>query len=270
MARSLHFQYPKRGIRGANALYEGFTMKSYGQLGFAALALGALITLGGTAPASATTIDFELTVDGCSSGCGLTDYGTVEVSDIAGGGVHVDVSLKDNVNFLINALYFSIDGSPNLTISNINSPFAAGDVTGNATPDNFTIGQFGWFDYTIACTAFNATTNPDGCGPGASHSNHGPLDFDITNTSITTADFISGTGNPHGTGADTNIFFVADIASFTDIGTLTGKVGAGPGVIVECVPGVDCVSVPEPVSISLFGAGLAGAAVLRRRRKKTA
>src|ERR1041384_4605270 len=107
-------------------------MKSYGQMGFAALALGALITLGGTAPASATTIDFELTVDGCSS---------------AGGGVHVDVSLKDNVNFLINALYFSLDGSPNLTISNINSPFAAGDVTGNATPDNFTIGQFGWFDY---------------------------------------------------------------------------------------------------------------------------
>jgi hypothetical protein len=33
---------------------------------------------------------------------------------------------------------------------------------------------------------------------------------------------------------------------------------------------VDAVSVPEPVTLSLFGAGLAGAAAMRRRKKKVA
>jgi hypothetical protein len=238
---------------------------------FRALAVGALLGFGTAGPASADVIDYELTVDGCSgSGCGLLDYGTVEVSDIGGGGVHVSVSLVDDVNFLVNALYFSLDGSPNLTLANISSPFAQDDVTGNAIPDNFTIGLFGWFDYTILCTAWNGTTNPTGCGPGASHSNHGPLEFDITNASVTTAAFLSGTGNPGGTGADTNIFFVVDIASFLSSGTLTGQVGAPAGIIVECLPGIDCVNVPEPITLSVFGAGLAGAAALRRRRKKAA
>lgn len=236
-------------------------MRHFVKMNFSALVFGALMAFGGAVPASATTIQYELTVDGCSSpGCGLSDYGTVTISDIAGGGVHVDVSLVNNVNFLVNALYFSLSGHPDLTLANITANFAGGDTTGNAIPDNFTIGQFGWFDYTMLCT---------NCGPGASHTNHGPLDFDITNTDITTADFISGTGNPNGTGADTNIFFVVDIASLLQTGTLTGNVGAGPGVIVECLPGVECTPVPEPITISLFGAGLAGATAFYRRRKKT-
>jgi len=40
-------------------------------------------------------------------------------------------------------------------------------------------------------------------------------------------------------------------------------------VTTECTPGVDCVNVPEPITLSLFGAGLAGAAVLGRRRRKS-
>jgi hypothetical protein len=244
-------------------------MKNYGKMALTALAFSAFLAFGGAAPASANVVTFELNVDGCSSGCGLSDYGTVTVTDIVGGGVHVDVSLVNNVDFLINSLYFSLSGSPNLTLANITPGFAGGDTTGNAIPDNFTIGQFGWFDYTMLCNV---------CGPGASNTDHGPLDFDITNTSVTSADFLSGKGNPHGTGAATGIFFVVDIASFTQGGTLTGNVGAGPGVITECTgteclcpPGVpDCTPVPEPITLSLFGAGLAGAAsIVRRRKKKT-
>jgi len=40
--------------------------------------------------------------------------------------------------------------------------------------------------------------------------------------------------------------------------------------VTSCTPGVDCPAVPEPITISLFGAGLAGAAALYRRRKRTA
>ena len=44
----------------------------------------------------------------------------------------------------------------------------------------------------------------------------------------------------------------------------------GGSIIVECLPGIECVNVPEPLSLSIFGAGLAGAAALRRRRKRSA
>lgn len=245
-------------------------MRFVGKLVVPALALGAALAFGTVGPASADVIDYDLNVDGCSTTCGLADYGTVEVTDLSGGGVHVSVTLADNVNFLVDALFFSIAGGPNLTLSGFTTPFGPGDVTGNAVPDNFTIGSFGFFDYTVLCTAWNATTNPTGCGPGASNSNHGPLNFDITNTSVTTASFIDGLGPPHGTGADTGIFFVVDIASLLPGGTKTGRVGAQEGITTQCLPGIDCVNVPEPTSLSLFGAALAGAAVLRRRRRKAA
>jgi len=236
---------------------------------FQSITVAVLLAFGTIAPASADVISYELTTDGCSSpGCGLSDYGTVELTDIAGGGVHVSVNLKVGVNFLSSALYFSLEGSPNLTLANITGPFAQADITGDVTPDNFTIGSFGWFDYKIKCTAFNAGTNPTGCGPGASHSNHGPLAFDITNSAVTTASFVDGKGNPAGTGNDTGIFFVADIANLlAEGGTLTGKVGAPAETSVACVPGVDCVNVPEPITLSMFGCGLAGAIAMRRRRQ---
>jgi hypothetical protein len=43
---------------------------------------------------------------------------------------------------------------------------------------------------------------------------------------------------------------------------------AGNGTEGNCLPGTVCT--PEPITLSLFGAGLAGAAVLRRRRKMRA
>lgn len=254
-------------------------MNAFRKLVLGALASGAFLLAGATVPASAAEIDFELTVDGCSSpGCGLADYGKVAVTDLAGGGVNVTVTLTDNVNFLVDALFFSVSGHPDLSITGFTTPFAPGDTTGNASPDNFTIGAFGSFDYTMICTAFNATTNPTGCGPGASHSNHGPMSFNIAG--ITSGDFISGLDNQ---GDPTGIFFVADIASFLPGGVRTGRVGAPAGTIVTggCITPTDC-PVPEPMTLSIFGVGLAGAVGLRtffgatiagafagRRRRKT-
>jgi hypothetical protein len=50
------------------------------------------------------------------------------------------------------------------------------------------------------------------------------------------------------------------------VGTMSGDYSTDSGIISRCLPGVLC-GVPEPITLSLFGAGLAGAAALRRRRK---
>ena len=47
-----------------------------------------------------------------------------------------------------------------------------------------------------------------------------------------------------------------------------GGVGQGAGIYQLFVQ--DAHAVPEPLTLSLFGAGLAGAAALRRRKKKMA
>ena len=44
----------------------------------------------------------------------------------------------------------------------------------------------------------------------------------------------------------------------------------GLRVDAELVPGTENVNVPEPLTLSLFGAGLAGAVAMRRRKKQTA
>jgi len=232
----------------------------------AGLALSPLVAT----PASATIIDYFLTVDGCSSGCGAANYGTVQISDIAGGGVHVSVTLAPGVEFVKTgalsdqAFVFSLTGHPDITIANLTtSDFSVGDNTGSSPPDISAGGTFGSFDYSIACS---------GCGSGGSSPKAGPINFDITNLSVTTSSFTDGLKN----GSETGIFFVADIIN-TNVLVCnadnvcvnpTGRVGAPGGTIVECLPGIECVVTPEPITISLFGAGLLGAVAITRRRRK--
>jgi hypothetical protein len=97
--------------------------------------------------------------------------------DLAGGGVHVKAELDPGANFVktgalaFQALVFSLDGGPNITIANLTtSDFSATDTTGGAA--NISAGgAFGKFEYSIACS---------GCGNGGSHPKHGPIEFDIT------------------------------------------------------------------------------------------
>jgi hypothetical protein len=91
-----------------------------------------------------------------------------------------------------------------------------------------------------------------GCAPNNPYT--AALDFTITTTSVTTASFIDG-------GSAVDAYFVADISNPNGGRALTGRIGAG-------YSGNGTTEVPEPFTASLFGAGLAGAAALRRRKAK--
>jgi len=209
------------------------------------MAFTALLGLcGSVVPAAAGAIVYNFDQDNCSSGCGLSNYGSVTLTDIFGGGVNVKISLLggsgliDTGALTKHSMTFALAGSPAVIITGLPSLWT---YTGpaNYSPN----GGFGTFNYIIDCNGACAANNPWTAG----------LDFNITTTSITTASFIDG-----GTAKDT--YFVADISNPNGGQALTGRIGAS-------YIGTGTTEVPEPFTLSLFGAGVAGVAALRRRKK---
>ncbi|HKB95212.1 MAG TPA: hypothetical protein VKB94_00100, partial [Rhizomicrobium sp.] len=79
-----------------------------------------------TVPASAGVITYDFTLDQCSNGgCGLTNYGSVTVSDIGGGGVTVHLSLLNGSGLVDtgaldnHSLIFNLAGAPAVTITGL-------------------------------------------------------------------------------------------------------------------------------------------------------
>ena len=226
-------------------------MRFVNAVSLSTVAFTAFIGLCGTAaPAAAGAITYDFTLDQCSSGgCGLSNYGSVLVTDIVGGGVTVHVSLLGGSGLVHtgalsqHTMVFNLAGSPAIDITGL--PSAAWTYTAQTsfTPSS---GFFGTFNTLIDCNA--------ACGPSAPYT--APLDFTITTTSITTASFLNG-------GTAANAFFVADISNPNgDLPTLTGRIGATTGVDINPL-----IPVPEPLTVSLFGAGIAGLVASRRRKK---
>jgi hypothetical protein len=215
-----------------------------------------------------STAAFTLNVDACSSGCGISpaDYGTVTLTQESSTEIQVDVALAQTgcpsspcVGFVSTGngtnhpgFAFSLIGDPAVSITGITAGFVVGAT-------NFTASGLGKFDYSLNCSA---------CGSGASHPQPGPLIFDVTVSTgtISLASFVANSPNGN--------YFAADIGNpciFTGDTKgcrKTGEVGGNsPPVIVECT-GPNCaVLIPEPMTIALFGAGLAGIGGLARRRK---
>ena len=211
-----------------------------------ALATGAAL-MAICSAAEAGPIVYTFDQDGCSgSGCGLTSYGTVTLTDLFNSGnpagVNVKVALLGGSGLVdtgaldFHSMAFNLSGSPSITVSGLPASWT---ITG---PTSFTPnGGWGTFDFIVDCNTACGPNNPWTSG----------LDFDITTPSITAASFIDS-----GTASDT--YFVADISNPNGGTPLTGRIGASYTGTTE--------RVPEPLTLSLFAAGLAGIAGLRRRK----
>ena len=198
-------------------------------VGFTALALLALV------PSARADLIYQLTADGCSGNCGpQASFGSIDLHQVSSTEVLVTETLNNGNEFVKtgagDALEFNITGNPAITISNITSGFSVGPA-----PD--TASTFGSFDYSVTCS---------GCGNGGSSPLPGPLSFDVTVASgLLISNFSANSGGN---------FFASDIISGT-----TGKTG---NVAAMNAP----TATPEPVSFSLFGAGLLTLGLFRRRR----
>lgn len=201
------------------------------------LILLALLGLGSGLPALADV--YSLTIDHCTGGCGTAPFGTIDVTQAGANTVEVDVSLTPGDQFVRTgfpgSFAFDLVGDPVVLVSDL----TAGWSLHSTNAGSLHFDGFGYLGYALVCNA---------CGNGGSHPFAGPISFDVTAPGLTPANFRSLSS-----GGSTQVDFVADILGTTGN---TGPVGATPS----------STSVPEPGTLGLMSLGLAGAALIRRRR----
>jgi hypothetical protein len=219
------------------------------------LALTLLLALDVSARAAPMT--FNLTQDGCSSGCGNGPFGTVTVSqDSNPNAIDVSVSLAAGYYFRHandsnhHALMFDLIGNEQVTIGALSSP--AFTV---ASGSSFTGAPFGTFEHAIDCGSAGGAT----CSSGYSASNPTALSFVIT--------AVSGALNPSSIVANTGIPSVYFSTDVVNDGTCAGCVIGSTGNVAATftLVGSQQSSVPEPSSVALLGMTLIALSMVRRR-----
>jgi hypothetical protein len=200
------------------------------------LAAAALVTPALAGP----TYSFDI-----SEGTQPSNAGKITLTQDGANSVIVDAELAAGYGFLNTGgphtpFAFNLSGSGTLTI-------AFTEPTGGTYPfGTFSLNTSGG-DNTPYGSFGIAIDNSAGNGSGKAY--YGELKFTLTRTgSLSTDDFVM---NSNGA------YFSADLTNGSDTGAQAWK-------------GRTTTKAPEPLTLSLFGAGLAGMVSIRRRKKKPA
>jgi hypothetical protein len=179
---------------------------------------------------------------------GLTSLGTVTVND-AGGNLAFSVDLTSSNSGIVKTGFdgsfaFNLAGNPTITYSAITATGGAaftpvgGNPVGAQNLNQFD--GFGSFEYAVI-----RSQNGGGAQPRVTNLSFSiDAAVDLTVNSLEQTNFAGG-----------STFFVVDVIS--GVTGNTGLVDAGTPVT----------NVPEPASLAIFGAALAGLGLVRRRRK---
>ena len=201
----------------------------------AALAFTAPTIWSGEARADILGTVYNITYDGCSSGCSsLTSYGTVSVSGNGTSTITVDIDLAPNYYFVSTGNGTTVQFATNSTVNSttvVNTPVGettfVGDWGSVVKPTN-SLDALGTFQAGLQCTSSGSGAKT--CG----------TDLEFTVNLASSGSLVTETGGQHGA-----LFFGLDLCNSTDGGTTCA--GTGPfGATLSPVPG------------PIFGAGLPG------------
>jgi hypothetical protein len=214
-----------------------------------AAAAGAIVALGtmiATSSAQAALQTLTVNIDQYASAVDHTPgkiLATVTISDLAGGGVSVDLSLDK-------AIYFASTGGPHITFAfNLDKSISFDDLTFS----NPSKSDFAFVLDKNAGTTFGAFTDGvNGTWNGTSNHFAGPIDFDIAGVSV--SDFRQ---NAKGYWA------VADVLSSAGTGEAGGLFGVTTTVTTTS-------GVPEPSTWAMMFIGFAGLGFAGYRKARTA
>ena len=200
--------------------------------------------------AEASVITSNFTYADSGAGLGAGPYGTVTVTDFAGGGgVTIDVTLPTSSWLFVNtgngtnheAFAFNVNSAINPALLTLTGP-TSGEFTIDMTVPAYETAGIGQFTNGIIVNG----------GNGASNGEPGPIHLSIALAGLDTSDFVKNAAG---------YYFGADVANPAGH---TGPVGANTILLTDTQV---TAGVPEPSTWAMMVLGFAGVGFMAYRRK---